>query len=561
MTTSTSVRTGAGHLVDGLVAQGVDRVWCVPGESYLAVLDALADVSDRVQTVTCRHEGAAAMMAEADGKMTRRPGICMVTRGPGATNASAGLHVAFQDSTPMILFIGQIARDAAEREAFQEIDYRRMFGQVAKWVAQIDDPARIPEFLSRAFSVAMAGRPGPVVLALPEDMLVEKATAALPRRVEPVGTGPAAGAMEDFTRRLAAAERPVLILGGSRWDRGAKSAVERFAARAHLPVAAVFRRQDRFDNDHPCYVGELGLGANPALRGMIGDADLVILLGTRMGDIASDGYETLEIPCPRQSLIHIHADAQELGRLYQPDLAINAAPVDFAALLDDVAVSAKAAWAERTRAARASYEDWQRPRPAPGDVNMSEIILWLRHHLPRDAILTNGAGNFAAWLHRFHRHRELGTQLAPTSGSMGYGVPAAVAAAMRHPGRRVVCIAGDGDFMMTVQELATAAQYGATPVFVVVDNGMLGTIRMHQETRYPARVSATELVNPDFCLIGRACGAHAEFVDRTADFAAAFKRAEASGRMALIHVKVDPEALTANRSLSQIREAAQMAEQ
>ncbi len=549
-------KSGAEHLVDCLVAQGVDRVFCVPGESYLAVLDALSDVHDKVETITCRHEGGAAMMAEADGKLTGRPGICMVTRGPGATNASAGVHVAFQDSTPMILFIGQVGRDAMEREAFQEIDYRRMFGQMAKWVAQIDDPARVQEFVSRAFAVATSGRPGPVVLALPEDMLVEEASLASPKVVKPFEISPSDTQMQEFATLLSGAERPVLVVGGSRWDEDAKAAVEKFAAENGLPVIAAFRRQDKFDNEHPCYVGEIGLGVNPALTRLMKEADLVVLLGTRLGEVASSSYQFLSVPAPSQKLVHIHADAQELGRVYIPDLSINATPQGFASMLPNVSVERRQTWQGRTEQARADYEAWQKPRPVPGNVNMGDVIVWLRDNLPDDAILTNGAGNFSAWLHRFYRHRRLNTQLAPTSGSMGYGVPAAVGAKLRFPDRPVVCIAGDGDFMMTCQEMATAVQYGASPIFVVVDNGMLGTIRMHQETHFPARPFATELVNPDFCAMAAAFGAHTEFVSKTEEFATAFERASGSGKLALIHVKVDPDALTANRSLTQIREAA-----
>lgn len=556
MTMEKRSKSGAEHLVDCLVAQDVDRIFCVPGESYLAVLNALSDVSNQVQTITCRHEGGAAMMAEADGKLTGRPGICMVTRGPGATNASAGVHVAFQDSTPMILFIGQVGRDAMEREAFQEIDYRRMFGQMAKWVAQIDSAERVHEFVSRAFAVAMAGRPGPVVLALPEDMLVETAELAEPRPVKSFELSPSEGQMEEFAGLVSKAERPVLIVGGSRWDATSKAAIEDFAERNALPVLASFRRQDKFDNDHPCYAGEIGLGVNPSLARLVKQSDLVILLGTRLGEVASSSYQFLSVPAPAQKLVHIHSDAEELGRVYIPDLSINATPRGFAAMLSGMPAVKRQGWADRTAEARRDYLAWQTPKPVPGDVNMGDVIVWLREHLPHDAIFTNGAGNFSAWLHRFHRHRRLQTQLAPTSGSMGYGVPAAVAAALRFQDRPVVCVAGDGDFMMTCQELATAAQYGAKPIFVVVDNGMLGTIRMHQETHYPARPFATELVNPDFCRMASAFGAHTEYVTRTEQFFDAFRRAEGSGKFSVLHVKVDPDALTANRSLTQIREAA-----
>jgi len=547
-------KTAARHLVEALAAHGADRVFCVPGESYLAVLDALADHEDAIQTVTCRHEGGAAIMAEADAKLTGRPGVCMVTRGPGATNASAGIHIAFQDSTPVILFIGQVARDMTEREGFQEIDYRRMFGQMAKWVAQIDDPARVHEFVSRAFSVATAGRPGPVVLALPEDMLTGTVTLPPPVRFTPVEAEASEAAAEQVGAALASARSPLVIVGGSPWDGDAVAAVQRFAERNNLSVAASFRRQDKFDNDNPCYVGELGLGANPTLRQRTREADLILCLGGRLGEIASDGYKMLAIPAPDQRLIHIHPDPEELGRVYRPEIAVVSTPRSFAKVLDRLPKLGD--WDAQRAADRASYEAWRRPTKVPGRFNLGEALALLQDLLPEDAILTNGAGNFAAFLHRFHRYRRPGSQLAPTSGSMGYGVPAAVAAKLRASDRMAVCIAGDGDFMMTAQELATAHQYGAAPIFVVIDNGMLGTIRMHQERAYPARVSATNLVNPDFAALARSFGAHSEYVEETADFLPAFERCAAAGRSALIHVRIDPEALTPTQSLSQIRAAA-----
>jgi acetolactate synthase-1/2/3 large subunit len=548
--------TGARHLVKALETEGVDRIFCVPGESFLAVLDALHDSTD-IAVITCRHEGGAAMMAEADGKLTGRPGICMVTRGPGATNASAGIHVASQDATPMIVFIGQVARGFMGREAFQEVDYTQLFGTVAKWVAQIDDAARIPEFIARAFAVAMSGRPGPVVLALPEDMLTDVVRAVAARRTEVPEIYPAPAQIAALQAMLEAAERPVLIPGGSRWTEAACAALTGFAERWELPVAASWRRQDLFSNAHRCYAGEAGLGINPKLKARIQAADLVILMGDRLSEVPSDGYELLAVPRPTQTLVHIHADANELGHVYQADLAINATPLGMAPHLDALAPKGKPRWAETRAEARAQYEAWQTPRQLPGDVQVAEVMLSLREKLPEDAILTNGAGNFAAFLHRFYRHRRYGTQLAPGSGSMGYGVPAAVAAKLRHPDRRVVCVAGDGDFMMTGQELATALQFGAAPIFIVVDNGMLGTIRMHQERHYPGRVAATTLQNPDFAAYGRAFGARGEVVDRTEDFSPAFERALGSDKPTVIHLKVDPEALTAGQSLSEIRAAAQ----
>jgi len=556
MTSPTAARTGAQLLVEALAAQGADRVFCVPGESYLSVLDALHERRGEIDVVTCRQEGGAAMMAEADGKLTGRPGICMVTRGPGATNASAGVHVAFQDSTPMILFIGQVGRRFLEREAFQEIDYRRMFGELAKWTAQIDEAARLPEFIARAFAVATSGRPGPVVLALPEDMLDEEAEGAPARPFRPLEIYPAAAQMRDIRGRLAAAERPLLVLGGSRWDEEACARLQAFAEASDLPVVASFRRQDRFDNAHPCYAGEIGVAVNPKLAARVQESDLLVVLGARLGEMATGGYTLLEIPTPRQAMVHVHAGAEELRRVYQPDLAVNATPRGFAALLAEVEPIASPRWSAWRAEARADYEAWRRPLAVPGQVQPAEIVAWLSETLPHDAVITNGAGNFATWVHRFYSYRRLGTQLAPTSGSMGYGFPAAVAAKLRHPDRRVVCVAGDGDFLMTGQELATAAQFGAAVIVIIFDNGMYGTIRMHQERHFPARPMATDLKNPDFAALARAHGAFGERVERTADFAPAFERAAAAGAPALLHLKIDPEALTPSRTLTQIREAA-----
>jgi acetolactate synthase I/II/III large subunit len=551
-----SQATGAQLLVEGLATNNVDRVFCVPGESYLSVLDALHDVRDRIEIVACRQEGGAAMMAEADAKLTGRPGICMVTRGPGATNASAGVHVAFQDSTPMILFIGQVGRSFRDREAFQEIDYRRMFGQLAKWVAEIDDAARIPEYLARAFSVAMSGRPGPVVLALPEDMLDDLAPRLGQRAVTRREVYPGEEEMAAVQGMLAAAERPLLIVGGGSWSGEAWTNVQSFAAANDLPVIATFRRQDRFDNNHPCYAGEIGVGVNPRLKARVQEADLLVVLGARLGEMTTSGYSLIDIPIPRQTMVHVHSGAEELGRVYQPSLAINATVNAFAAELTRLPPARPARWSAWRKSARADYEAWQKSVVTAGPLQMSEVIGWLRDTLPADTVITNGAGNFSTWVHRFHRFRRLGTQLAPTSGSMGYGFPAAVAGKLRHPERTVVCVAGDGDFLMTGQELATAVQFGAAVIVLVVDNGMYGTIRMHQERHFPGRTAATDLRNPDFVALARAYGAYAERVERTADFAAAFRRAEDAKVPALLHLKLDPEAITPSQSLTQIREAA-----
>ena len=552
MTHPPRIRTGAQILVDQLKIHGADTVFCVPGESYLAVLDALYDANS-IRTFTCRHESGATILAEAYGKLTGKPAIAMVTRGPGATNASAGLHIAMQDSTPLILLIGQVQRDAIEREAFQELDYRRMMGQLAKWVAQIDDPARIPEFLSRAYYVATSGRPGPVVLALPEDMLREPVAVADAKPWQRVETYPGLSEIAEIAEALKLAERPFLLLGGSQWDVAAVKAIERFAKSHALPVGVAFRRQDRFDNEHPCYAGDVGIGINPKLAKRVKEADLLMVIGARLGEMTTGGYTLIDLPTPSQKLVHVHADPEELGRVYQPWLAINATPRAVAHALAALAPMEKPRWAQQTEVARAEYEAWQKPPKSPGRIQMAEIVRWLDQHMPADTVYTNGAGNFATWLHRFHRYRGFGTQLAPTSGSMGYGFPAALGAKVTRPDRPAVCFAGDGDFQMTGQELATAVQYGLDVMVLVINNGMLGTIRMHQERHHPGRTIATDLVNPDFAALARAYGAHGETVERTEDFAAAFERARASGKPAVIELKLDPEALTPRQSLSEIR--------
>jgi acetolactate synthase-1/2/3 large subunit len=545
-----------GHiLVQSLRAHGADLAFAVPGESYLAVLDGLVDAPE-IKPIVCRQEGGAAMMAEAYGKLTGKPGICMVTRGPGATNASAGVHIALQDSTPMILLVGQVGREMVDREAFQEIDYRRMYGQLAKWVAQIDDPARIPEYVSRAYHTATSGRPGPVVLALPEDMLTERAEVAdfdPYKRTEPHAGGED---MARFRDMLGAAKRPLVIVGGGGWDAEVSADLARFAEANHLPVGASFRCQDYLDNRHPNYVGHVGIGIDPKLGARVRDSDLLIVVGSRLGEMTTSGYSLLDIPCPRQGLVHVHAGAEELGRVYQGDLLIHASQRSFLKAAAAMAPVDSAAWAEDTRTARAEYEATRTVIHGPGDVQMSEIMHYLDEVLPDDTIVTNGAGNYATWVHRFYRYKGWRTCLAPTSGSMGYGVPSGVAAKLVHPERTVLSVNGDGCYMMHGQELATAVQYGAAVIFLVVNNGMYGTIRMHQEREYPGRVSATDLHNPDFAALARAYGAHGEVVTRTADFAPAFERARDSGLPAVIELRVDPEALTVARSLAQIRQTA-----
>ena len=548
-------RTGAQVLVDQLALQGVRHVFCVPGESYLAVLDAFHDAA--VEVTVCRQEGGATMMADASARLSGRPGVVFVTRGPGATNAAAGIHIAEHDSTPLIMFIGQVQRSARGRGAFQEMDYRAVFGTVAKWVTEIDDPARIPEIVSRAFHTAMQGRPGPVVIALPEDMLVEHVSVADAMRVEPVQTWPGQTQMAELQKLLWAAERPVAILGGSGWSEKACRSFERFAERFDLPVVTSFRRAMLFNSDHPNYAGEIALGPNPKLRARIEAADLVLLAGGRMAEVPSQGYELFDIPSPRQKLVHVHAGAEELGRVYHPHLAIHASPQAFAAALESLQPPTSLRWSETTRQANAEFHAWTDVAPAsPGPVQLAEIALWLRDRLPEDAIITNGAGNYAIWVSRFLRFRRYGTQLAPVSGSMGYGLPAAVGAKRVEPDKLVVNFSGDGCFMMHGQEFATAVQYDLPIISIIIDNGMYGTIRMHQERKYPGRVSATGLRNPDFADYARAFGGHGESVTETAQFAPAFERAVASGKPSIIHVRVDPEAITPTATISSLRAAA-----
>ena len=551
-----AIRTGGQILVDQLKIHGADHVFCVPGESYLAVLDALYDAS-QIRTITCRHEGNAAMMAEAHGKLTNRPGICMVTRGPGATNASAGLHIAMQDATPMILFIGQVARGQIEREAFQEIDYRRMFGQVTKWTVQVEDPARLPELIARAFRVATSGRPGPVAIALPEDMLTEAADVVDALPYVPLESWPGQDELSQMREMLAGAQRPMMLLGGAPWDEEAVAAIQRFAEANKLPVATTFRRADRFDNDHPLYAGDLGIGPNPKLLARVNEADLLIVVGARLTEMTTGGYTVFDIPVPKQKLVHIHPDPEELGRVYHPTLAINATPRAFAKSLDGLDPIPDPAWAGAGEAAHAAYGEWQVCPPNPGAIQIGEIMAWLEANMPAETIYANGAGNFAVWLHRFHRYRRFVTELAPTSGSMGYGFPAAIAAAIVKPETPVVCFAGDGDFMMSAQDLATAMAAGAKPITLVFNNGILGTIRMHQENHYPGRVSATDLVNPDFAAYAKAFGAHGETVTTTAEFAPAMERALASGTAGVIELKVDPQAITPRTTLDKLRQAAE----
>jgi acetolactate synthase-1/2/3 large subunit len=550
-----NMRTAAEVLVDQLIVNGIRHVFCVPGESYLAVLDAFHDRD--IEVTVCRHEAGAAFMAEAVGKATGQPGICFVTRGPGSTNAAHGIHIAHQDSTPMIMFVGQVARDMKGRDAFQELDYAAAFGGIAKWATEIDDPARVPEIVSRAFYTATGGRPGPVVIGLPEDMLTERIAVPNAPAFEPVETWPGATDMMKLQKMLWAAERPVMLLGGSRWSVAAHAAIARFAERFALPVATTFRRGALFDALHPCYAGDLGIGPNPKLIERIKAADLVLLVGGRLGEMPSQSYTLFDIPGPQTSFVHVHPGAEELGRVYKPHLAIHAAPTAFAAAAEGLQPPNEIKWEAGTKTAHADYLAWtEQPTEQPGGVNLGAVMVWLRENLPEDAVLCNGAGNFASWVHRFFRFRRFAQHIAPTSGSMGYGVPAAIGIKRLYPERTVVCIAGDGDFLMNSQEYATAAQYDLPVITVIADNGLYGTIRMHQEREYPGRVSATVLKNPDFVAYARAFGGFGVLVDKTADFPKAFRAAQKSGKPAVIQLKIDPDAITPAMTLAKIGAAA-----
>jgi len=567
----------AGHaLVEALIEQGISTCFGVPGESYLAVLDGFHEHRERIRFVACRQEGGAAFMAEAQGKLSGRPGICFATRGPGATNASIGVHSAFQDSTPMILFVGQVASDQRDREAFQEIDYRQMFSPgtlgLAKWVAEVQSADRLPEYVARAFRTAMQGRPGPVVLALPEDMLTTRTAAPVLPRVEPVSAWPAPGALRDLRSMLLAAERPFVIAGGSGWTAESAAALQRFAENWQLPVGCAFRFQDCFDNRHPLYAGDVGIGINPRLAARIRDADLVIALGARLGEMTTGGYTLLEAPRPRQKLVHVHAGAEELGRVYAADLMMLASMDVAAKALESITAPPDLRWRAHAAAARADYEANQ-VAPTVAPLDMAVVVKTLQARLPEDTVWTNGAGNFSGWLHRYCRYPGLQhhgrTQLACTSGAMGYGLPAAVAASLLQPARTVVNLAGDGDFLMTGQELATATGYGAGRgsgpgagpgagrlLSVLVDNGTYGTIRMHQECEYPGRVSGSDLFNPDFAALARAYGWHGDFVDRTEQFEPALERWLASGKPGLLHLKLDANVSTSRTTLEAIRRQA-----
>ena len=547
-TTHISTPSTAGRvLVDSLRLHGIDRVFCVPGESYLEVLDALHDVSDEIELVVAKHEGGAANMAEADGKLTGRPGICMVTRGPGATQASVGVHTAQQDSTPMILFIGQISSDQAGRDVFQEVDYVSMFGKLAKWVMEVTDASRMAEIVARAFHVAVSGRPGPVVVALPEDVLVAPSPVPAHRSTPLESAQPSAASMAKVRALLADARKPFLMVGGSGWNAQACKDIAEFSAKWNIPVACTFRRQDIVDNRVAQYAGHLSLGMNSALGERLRTADVVLAVGTRISDVATDGFTLMAAPNPAQSLIHFHPEAQEVGRVFRPEIGLATSAAAAASSLAGLAAPEAMAWDGWTASARDAYLTFSSlpPRDARAvGVDLASAMQQMREALPADAIITNGAGNYAVWLHRFFEYRAPRTELAPTCGAMGYGLPAAVAAALRHPDRQVVAVAGDGCFLMYPQELATAKQYGARLIVLVVNNGMYGTIRMHQEKHYPGRVSGTKLVGPDYVAMAESFGAYAERVARTDEFAGAFARARAYDDVALLELITDPQQLT-----------------
>ena len=548
-------RHGGRVLADQLRILGADTVFCVPGESFLGLLDGLYDHRNSIKVITCRHEAGASNMADAYAKMTGKPGICAVTRGPGATNASNGIHTAFQDSSPMIVLVGQVGRGMIDREAFQEIDYRRMFGEMAKWIAQIDDAARIPEYLSRAWKVALSGRPGPVVLALPEDMLTDVVETGDARATPVAESAPSPSAMKSLETLMANAERPLLVVGGPSWNRDCAEKTLAFAERTGLPVAASFRCQDYVDNAHLNYVGAIGIAPLPDLRRRIREeVDLLIAVGPRFGEMTTQGYSLIDIPNPRMKFVHVHPGPEELGQVYAPDLAVNATPAAFWEATDAIASGGGAIrWSGWRAGNRNSYEAFLAPTAVPGDLNMSEIMRHITRTMPTDTVIANGAGNYSVWVHRFVQHRTFRSQLAPTSGSMGYGVPAAIAAKLAAPQREVISISGDGCFLMTSQEMATAKKYGLGVIYIVVNNGMYGTIRMHQERNHPGRTLATALTNPDFVTYAQAFGIEGEKVTATDRFPAALERARAARDGYLIELVVDPEALTPTQTLSAAR--------
>ena len=532
------MRHGGKILIDQLRIQGVRRVFCIPGESYLAALDGLLESG--IETIVGRHEGGVAMMAEAYGKLTGEPGVAFVTRGPGATNACSGIHVAFQDSTPLILLVGQVASDQRDREAFQEIEYRKMFEPLAKWVAEIDRADRIPEYIARAFSVACSGRPGPVVLAIPEDILAADCEVKDAKPVVEVNQGADVNVVTEIVGRIAQAKRPFCIVGGSKWSQQASFNLGKLSEQMSLPIGTSFRCQDFVDNRHPNYMGDVGLGINPKLKAYIKSTDLILCLGARLGENTTGGYSLFNVPNPEIPLIHIHPDPNELGRVYTPDISLACNSADFL----ESALACVVEKRSDLTSLKSDYDAWREPFETPGLVKMEQIILQLNHLLEEDTIVTNGAGNYAAWLHRYFQYKSFKTQLAPTSGSMGYGIPAAISAKLEYPNTEVVCLAGDGCAQMSIQEFGTAIQYNANIIIIISNNGIYGTIRMHQERTYPGRISGTDMLNPNFALLARAYGGFGETVAKTEDFLPAFERARLSGKPAIIELKTDPLALS-----------------
>src|SRR5258708_2587200 len=558
MKSDLKTRHGGRIVADALAAQGVKMAFGVPGESYLPVLDGLHDLREKISFIVCRQEGGASYMAEAYGKLTGEPGVLFVTRGPGATNGAIGVHTGLQDSTPMVVFIGQVPNEFAEREAFQEIDYRRMYGQMAKWVAQIDRVERIPEYVSHAFHTACAGRPGPVVLALPEDALFAEAAVADVPKHHVVRPAPAPRQMDEVRNLLDSAQRPFVLLGGGGWNRDTCTRLQRWIEANDLGVGTSFRCQDLFDNRSPNYSGDVGIGINPKLAERVKEADVLLVIGARLGEMTTSAYSLVEAPVPRQTLIHVHAGAEELGRVYRPALAINSGNAQFVEALERLSFKS-AIWKERTGAARKEFLEWTEPRQMPGSVQYGEIIRWLSDHLPQDTIVAGGAGNFAGWLHRHFRYKAFRTQLGSTNGSMGYGYPAAVAAKLAEPRRTGFALSADRANLSTGHAIPNPARCAAAFVALVVNNGLYGTIRMHQEREYPGRVFGTELKNPDFAAYARAFGAHGEVVERTEDFAPAFERASTSGKPAILELRIDADAITPSTTLSAIREKARKA--
>ncbi|MFG6592358.1 thiamine pyrophosphate-binding protein [Sulfitobacter sp. 1A12157] len=556
--TSLRARTGGQVLVDQLLIHGADTAYCVPGESYLEVLDALHDVQDRFTLINARHEAGAANMAETYGKLTGTPGICMVTRGPGACHAAIGVHIAQQDSTPMILLVGQIARDTTDREAFQEVDYRAMFGPIAKWATQIDDPARVPEYMARAFRVATSGRPGPVVISLPEDMLTEVVSVADARPYTATHAGLSPDNLDMLKTEIAQAERPLLLLGGSGWSDESAAAITRFAEANKIPVTTSFRRQDIVNNLSPVYAGDFGTSTAPSLYAHQREADLLVVIGARLGEMTTKTYTTMQSPNPDTRLVHLYPEADEIGRVYSPDLGIAAAPVAVAAALDGVDLGRAEAWGNWCDKLHADYlTDTEAPNGGDWDLDMGVALAQLRDELPDDVVITLDAGNHTGWAQRFLRFGRPGRIVGSTCGAMGYSVPAAVAASIADPERLTLSFVGDGGFMMSGNELATAAQYGGRPIVLLFNNGIYGTIRMHQERDHPERISGTTLQNQDFVKMAEGLGAHAERVTKTEDFAAAFTRARESGRPALIELVTDPEQISTRTTISKLRAAAQ----